>query len=131
MSPALIGVKWAKKLRQDASIPNISLTASISSEDKLLYAIHSMTNNTDTKVCFLHWLNDSMKITDSRLQANYVLLLDNASYHKTRKVRLCFKHIGIRVIYTAPHSFDYAPVERLFMYLKRVDLENGANLQAK
>ena len=57
-----------------------------------------------------------------------VILLDNATYHRSAEVRAGFKKLGVPVIYSGPYSFVSAPVERYFALLKRGDL-NPERLQ--
>ena len=48
-----------------------------------------------------------------------VFLLDGASYHKSDETRQHILKLGIKVILSAPYSYDTAPAELLFAYFKR------------
>lgn len=54
-----------------------------------------------------------------------MILIDNASYHSTEIVKRMFKTNGVTFMYTAPYSFNFAPMEKLFGYLKAVNLDPG------
>ena len=57
-----------------------------------------------------------------------VILLDNASYHRSAEMRAGFKKLGVPTIYSGPYSYDSAPIELYFSLLKRGDL-NPERLQ--
>ena len=48
-----------------------------------------------------------------------ILLLDNATAHKSQMVQEFMKMKALKVVYNAPFSPDFAPVELLFNWLKR------------
>ena len=47
-----------------------------------------------------------------------IVLMDNASYHTSDLTREYFAHLGIRTMYTAPYSYQAAPVEMFFAAFK-------------
>ena len=51
-----------------------------------------------------------------------VILLDNATYHRSAEVRAGFKKLGVPVIYSGPYSFESAPIETWFAHLKTGEL---------
>ena len=63
-----------------------------------------------------------LKSEDSKYHQKYILLLDNATYHKTADVQCHMKLMGFDVIYLGPYSWLGAPAELLFSALKREDL---------
>jgi transposase len=48
----------------------------------------------------------------------YVIMIDNARYHRSKMVIELMRILKIPVMYTGPYSFDMAPVEMLFRKVK-------------
>ena len=59
---------------------------------------------------------------DPNWRDNTVILLDNASYHRSLEIRAAVKKLGIKTIYSGPYSYISAPIELYFGLLKRGDL---------
>jgi transposase len=51
-----------------------------------------------------------------------ILLLDNASYHTSDETMQYLQRNNINVFFSAPYSYDAAPCEMWFSYLKNEDL---------
>ena len=51
-----------------------------------------------------------------------IVLLDNASYHKSSHAMKLYEHLRIPLIFSGPHSYDAAPCELFFAQFKSVDL---------
>ena len=64
-----------------------------------------------------------------------VLVLDNSSLHKTKRVRAIAETKGIRLLYTPPYTPEYNPIELLFgsikgsFYKSRYSTEFGDDVQ--
>ena len=54
-----------------------------------------------------------------------MLLLDNATYHKSSLILGKFEQLGIPILFLGPYSFDLAPVERFFSFIKSRNLGNN------
>ena len=50
-----------------------------------------------------------------------VFLLDGASYHRSAEARKCIHHLGMKVVLSAPYSYQSAPAELWFAHFKRGD----------
>ena len=48
-----------------------------------------------------------------------VVLLDGASYHRSNETRKCIEFLGMRVVLSAPYSYQTAPAELWFAHFKR------------
>jgi transposase len=48
-----------------------------------------------------------------------VLVTDNASWHKSQKIRRMCEEAGVRVVFLPPYSPDFNPIEEYFGVLKR------------
>ena len=51
-----------------------------------------------------------------------VLLLDGASYHRSKETRNYLANKGVKVVIGGPYAFSAAPIEYFFSALKSVDL---------
>lgn len=52
------------------------------------------------------------------LKPGMVLIIDNASFHKSKKVIQLLEDIGCRVIFLPPYSPDYNPIEHHWTAIK-------------
>ena len=55
-------------------------------------------------------------------QEDSIILLDNATYHTSAETRELFKKMALPVMFTAPYSYDAAPIEKLWSSLKLKEL---------
>ena len=55
-------------------------------------------------------------------QEDTLFLLDNAPYHQSEETRAAMKALGVRTTYSAPYSYDAAPIETMFSRLKLGEL---------
>ena len=60
-------------------------------------------------------------------RGNHVLLMDNATYHKSAKMLKFFEDYRVPVMFTGSYSYDAAPAELLFAAFKAADI-NPRNL---
>ena len=51
-----------------------------------------------------------------------MIVLDNASYHRSDEVRKAMTALDIPVMLTGPYGYDASPCEKLFAHLKLGDL---------
>jgi transposase len=54
------------------------------------------------------------------LKLNQVVIMDNASFHKSNKVKELIEKVGCKLIYLPPYSPDPNPIEHLWGNLKRL-----------
>ncbi len=52
------------------------------------------------------------------------MVLDNASYNKSLKVRLLARQLGIRILYLPAYSPNLNPIERLWKFMKKKVMAN-------
>ena len=52
------------------------------------------------------------------------LFLDNASYHRAKRVRAFAKKLRIKILYLPPYSPNLNPIERLWKFMKKKALPN-------
>lgn len=72
--------------------------------------------HTDT-ILFIHWLE---KVLLPELIPGKVVVIDNASFHKSHKVRDLIEKNGCKLIYLPPYSPDLNPIEHHWADLKKL-----------
>ena len=59
---------------------------------------------------------------DKDWQTKTVLLMDGASYNRSKETRNYLANKGVKVIIGGPYAFSAAPIEYFFSAVKSVDL---------
>ena len=65
---------------------------------------------------FNTWLDEELSL---HLDAESLVITDNARIHKTHKTQTLIQACGAKVLYLPPYSPDYNPVEHLFANIKK------------
>ena len=50
-----------------------------------------------------------------------IVLIDGASYHRSKETRICIQNLQMKVVLSAPYSYAAAPAELFFAHFKRGD----------
>lgn len=66
---------------------------------------------------FLAWVEHALC---KELKPNQVVIMDNASFHKSNKVKELIEKAGCKLIYLPPYSPDLNPIEHVWANLKRL-----------
>ena len=53
------------------------------------------------------------------LKSGQVVVMDNASFHKSQKTQELIESVGCRIIFLPPYSADYNPIEKFWANMKR------------
>lgn len=53
------------------------------------------------------------------LTAGQVVVLDNATFHKSKKTKELIESVGCRVIFLLPYSPDLNPIEKFWANMKK------------
>ena len=61
------------------------------------------------------------------LKPGQYVVMDNASFHKSKKTRELIESVGCEVIFLPPYSPDYNPIEKFWANMKRWIENNIAN----
>lgn len=70
--------------------------------------------STDTEI-FNIWIE---KYLSNELHAGDVVVLDNASFHKSEKTKILIEKKGAKILYLPPYSPDFNPIENYWALLK-------------
>ena len=73
-------------------------------------------NGTCNTEIFNNWVEQFLI---KELKPGQIVVMDNASFHKSQKTRDLIESVGCRVIFLPPYSPDYNPIEKFWANMKR------------
>ena len=101
--------------RNGRSRPRTNLIAA-TAKGKRLFAPLLFEGNLNALI-FNHYLKEQLL---KQLEPGSLLIMDNASFHKTRKTRELIKESGHELLFLPPYSPDFNPIEKHFANLKKI-----------
>ena len=75
----------------------------------------TFTGSCDTKL-FLAWVKEMLV---PELKPGQVVVMDNASFHKSPLIKEAIELAGCKLVYLPPYSPDLNPIEKFWANLKR------------
>ena len=112
---------WAPKGRKvfgernGRSRPRTNLIAA-TAKGKRLFAPLLFEGNLNALI-FNHYLKEQLL---KQLEPASLLIMDNASFHKTQKTRELIEESGHELLFLPPYSPDFNPIEKHFANLKKI-----------
>lgn len=103
--------------------PRTSLIGAYRSRKLIAPMLFEGTCNTQV---FNQWLQHMLL---PELVTGSVIVLDNATFHKSSSTRRLIEQAGCEVLYLAPYSPDLNPIEKLWANLKRRWRKVGGSLE--
>jgi transposase len=73
-------------------------------------------NGTCNTNLFETWVE---KFLIKELKLGQVVIMDNASFHKSQKTRELIESVGCKIIFLPPYSPDLNPIEKLWANMKQ------------
>ena len=105
--------------------PRIALIAALDTEGQVFYSLSHANTDSDVMMTFFLHMTSKLDQESPGWQDNTMWLLDNASWHRSLAMKDAIKRQGLKVMFTAPYSFQGAPIELLFSGLKFGELNKG------
>jgi transposase len=107
--------RWARKgekitITKNGDHIRMNVTGMICPRTGVFYALEFSHTDTEVFQCFLDHANADVR----RSRTRNLLIMDNASWHKSKSLRFG----AFEPIYLPPYSPDYNPIERLWLILK-------------
>ena len=102
--------------------PRLSLIAALDTEGNVHYSLTQANTDSDIMMLFLRHLERQLDSERPGWRDNTVLLMDGAKYHLSEEMKVYFRKMDLKVIFTGPYSFTAAPIEMLFSALKRGEI---------
>lgn len=113
---------WSEKGNRSYAIQSgfkterLSIVAGYEYSTKSIIAPLEYNGYTDTKL-FNYWFMSELL---PNLRHGHVIILDNASFHKSPLLKIEAAKYGVRVIYLPAYSPDLNPIEKCWANLKRI-----------
>ena len=98
------------------------MIATIDTEGEIYLSLSTINTGSEQLCLYLKWLFLKLDKQDKEWKKTTVLLLDGATYHRSKESRNYLANKGVKVVIGGPYAFAAAPVEYLFSALKRFDL---------
>jgi transposase len=104
----------AEKVGNRSKRQRISFIGALNYQKRQLFAPFYSENYTNTEV-FLTWIE---QILVPVLEPNMVVIMDNASFHKSYKIMDLIEKTGAELLYLPKYSPDLNPIEKCWRPLK-------------
>ena len=99
--------------------PRVNMIVALDTDANLYTSLTQSNTDSDVMATYLSKLVMMLTKENKNWRQDSILLLDGASYHRSQETRLMLKKLNVKYIISAPYSYDAAPVELFFAYLKR------------
>ena len=102
--------------------PRISMITALDSNGLLYVTLVQANSNSSMMQLYFSHLIKLMNAKNANWRNDYIILLDNASYHTSEVMMEFFNKYQVPIIFTGPHSYSAAPIELFFAHFKRADI---------
>ena len=99
--------------------PRTNVIAAVDTDGSIFISLAQSNTDTAMVMLFLSRLTNAYSRQESNWRERTVFVLDGASYHRSEEARRCYAAMGLKVVITAPYSYDASPCELLFASIKR------------
>ena len=99
-----------------------NLIAGVSSHGDAYLSLNVGPNNSLTIALYMVSLVKQLDSEDRHWRESTLIVLDNATYHKSHLLREIYSRLRIPVLFLGPYHFEMAPVENFFSFIKSRDL---------
>ena len=109
-------------ITQRTVAPRLSLIAALDTEGRVYFSLTQATTDSDVMLVFLRHLKQRLDQEDVDWASKTIILLDGARYHTSELMREYLRKLQLQVVFSAPYSYQSAPIELLFSQLKLGEL---------
>jgi len=102
--------------------PRITVIAAIDSLGNVYLTLTQANSNNKTMEIYFHHLAATLDRERPYWREDSVILLDNAVYHNSASTLRLLQGLRIPVMFLGPHSYNIAPCELWFSFLKSTHL---------
>lgn len=110
------GTQAVKRVRAIRS-KNYSTAAAMNKNGIMHFKVSDKAFNSNTFGAFLSEVNEKLRIDEIK---NAVIIMDNASIHKTDEIREIFNNSGHILVFLPPYSPQLNPIEEVFSKWKQI-----------
>ena len=96
----------------------MALIVALDTEGRIYYSITQANTDQNVMLAFLMHLVELLDLENPSWRNDTVILLDGAKYHSGLELRDYMRKLELSVIWSAPYSYDTAPIELVFAHLK-------------
>ena len=97
----------------------ISMVLAFDNHGHAYFSLSDQNTNSITFSLFMKHLADTLDKDRPGWRATTIILLDNASYHKSASTLEVLEALELPIMYSGPYSFSIAPCELFFSRLKQ------------
>jgi hypothetical protein len=102
--------------RKSGNRKNKRITVISALKDRKLLAPMWFEGNTDTNI-FNEWIE---KCLVPELKPNQIIVIDNATFHKSEATRKLIESVECKLLYLPPYSPDFNPIEQKWGHVKNM-----------
>jgi transposase len=96
----------------------LALIAALDTDGKVYFALTHANTDSEVMCLFLRHLARQLSLESPNWRSESVILLDNASWHKSEATRAFLRRLQVPVMFSAQYSYSAASIELLFGGLK-------------
>lgn len=102
--------------------PRITMVLGLSTTGSVYLSL--LQSNSNSKIMEIFFRDLVRKLDKERKdwRSDSLIFLDNAPYHTSAATLKLFKDLSLPICFTGPHSYDSAPVEKMFAHFKAADI---------
>ncbi len=94
--------------------PSLSMIAALDNEGRIYFTLNHSATDQNMFMLFMHYLVQKLDEDTPGWEDDSIILIDNACYHRGDEIRRQFRKMQLPIMYSAPYSFNTAPIETLF-----------------
>ena len=102
-------------------VPRVSMICGLDSQGGIYFTLVQSNSNSKVMEIFFHALVKKLDKERPNWREDTIIMLDNATYHKSVTTLKLLQSLQVPTLYTGPHSYTAAPCELLFASYKSVD----------